>query len=100
MAGASGSSAHDLVLLLQEEGPLFDFFAAVRRIECANPDKPRIGTSQKPADDPVRFCQEPSMAFPLSTLEKVTPDPLANVPRVYVQFAGLTGSPMDRSPCI
>lgn len=91
MASEAGPAAHALALKLQEQGNTFDFFAAVRQIECANPHAPKIGTSMKPGDDPVRFCSEPSLAFPTSTLQRVQPDPLANVPRVYVNFIGLFG---------
>jgi len=91
MAGAPGPAAHALAFKLQEEGPTYDFFAAVRLIECANPQAPKVGTSLKPADDPVRFCEEPYLAFPPSTLAKVTPDALTNVPRMYVNFIGLLG---------
>ena len=91
MASSAGPAAHALALQLQEEGPRFDFFAAVRRIECANPDAPKVGTSSKPSDDPVRFCEEPHLAFPTSTLAKVVPDALTNVPRIYVNFIGLFG---------
>ena len=91
MAGPAGITPHALALKLQEEGPTYDFFAAVRRIECANTDLPKVGTSLKPVDDPVRFCMEPFLAFPTSTLAKVTSDRNANVPRVYVNFIGLFG---------
>jgi type VI secretion system protein ImpH len=91
MAGAAGSAAHALAFKLQEEGPTFDFFAAVRCLECANPALPRIGTSLKPGEDPVRFCQEPALTFALSTIGRVTPDALTNVPRVYLNFIGLFG---------
>lgn len=91
MASETGPAAHALALKLQEEGPSFDFYAAVRRIECTYRAAPKIGTSLKPGDDPVRFCQEPSLAFPTSTIARVSPDPLANVPRVYVNFMGLFG---------
>ena len=91
MASETGSAAHALSFKLQEEGQTFDFFAAVRRIECVNRNAPKIGASQKPADDPVRFCQEAMMAFPTSTISKVTPDALTNVPRMYVNFMGLFG---------
>jgi type VI secretion system protein ImpH len=91
MASTAGPAAHALALQLQEEGPRFDFYAAVRRIECANPEAPKIGTSLKPGDDPVRFCQEPTLAFPPSAVARVTPDHLTNVARVYVNFIGLMG---------
>ena len=91
MASEAGPAAHALALQFQAEGPRFDFFNAVRRVECANPGAPKIGTSVKPADDPVRFCQEPHMAFPTSTLARVTPDANTGVPRVAVNFMGLLG---------
>jgi type VI secretion system protein ImpH len=91
MAGEIGPEAHALAIKLQEEGPSYDFFAAVRRLECANPWSAKIGTSLKPADDAVRFCQEPFLAFPTSTIAKVRPDALTNVPRMYVHFMGLFG---------
>jgi type VI secretion system protein ImpH len=84
-------AAHELILKLQEEAPTFDFFAAIRRVECANPGIPKIGTSQKTGDDPVRFCVEPYMAFPLSPIGRVVGDALTNVPRVYVNFMGMFG---------
>lgn len=91
MASATGSAAHALSFKLQEEGPRYDFFSAVRLVECANPAMPKVGTSLKPADDPLRFCQEPYLAFPPSAISKVTPDALTNVPRMYVNFLGLFG---------
>jgi type VI secretion system protein ImpH len=91
MAGALGPAAHALALKLQGEGPRYDFYALVRLIECANPDLPKVGTSLKPGDDPVRFCEEPYLAFPPSAVAKVVPDALTNVPRVYVNFIGLLG---------
>ena len=91
MASETGSAAHSLSIRLQEEGQTFNFYSAVRRIECVNPEAPKIGTSLRPGDDPVRFCQEAAMAFPTSTIAKVTPDALTNVPRVYVNFMGLFG---------
>jgi type VI secretion system protein ImpH len=91
MAGEIGPAAHALAIKLQEEGQKFDFFAAVRRIECANPWSAKVGTSQKPTEDAVRFCQEPYLAFPPSTIARVKPDALTNVPRMYVHFMGLFG---------
>ncbi len=92
MAGTSGPTAHTLALKLLEDGPRYDFFMAIRRVECANPDAPKIGTSQRPSEDPVRFCREPDLAFPTATLQKVIADVLTGVPRVYINFIGLVGS--------
>ena len=91
MAGEIGAEAHALAIKLQEEGPKYDFFVAVRRLECANPWASKVGTSLKAADDMVRFCQEPYLAFPPSTISKVKGDNLTNVLRMYVYFMGMFG---------
>ena len=49
-----------LDLALKQAPYNFDFFQAVRHLECVHRDKPRIGCSLRPMDDPVRLCQEPS----------------------------------------
>lgn len=41
----------------------FDFYQALRLVECANPGKPRIGQSRRASEDIVRLGQEPSLAF-------------------------------------
>ena len=92
MAGESRTTADRLRLYraLQEDPYRFGFFAALRRIEATNPDKPKIGTSVKPADDPVRLGQEPSMAFAPSTLASFEIRG-SLPPRLDVLFFGLFG---------
>ena len=53
---------------LQENLYRLGLYAALRRIEAAFPNKPRLGTSKHASDDPVLLGQEPSMAFAASTL--------------------------------
>ena len=43
-------------------------FHAMRVIEAAWPDAPRMGESIRPKDDPVRLGQVPELAFPTSTV--------------------------------
>ena len=69
----------------------FDFFHAVRRLECAHADRPRIGASRRVAQDPVRFGQRPSMAFAPATLTGVESDGEDGPLRIDVQFMGLFG---------
>lgn len=69
----------------------FDFFRAVRLLQGAVPDRPRIGYSVSPGQDPIRFAQSPSLAFPPSTLEKVQVGGEVGVPRLFVNFFGLMG---------
>ncbi len=52
-----------------------DFYAALRRIEAAHPDRPRLGRSRLPKDDPIRLGQSPHLEFPNATLEKTEQDP-------------------------
>jgi len=80
---------HDLT----ERPHEFDFYQAVRRLECARADLPRVGGSHRLADDAVRFCQEPSLAFSPSNVWAMKP-PVAKgpaVPRLFVNFLGLLG---------
>lgn len=41
----------------------YTLFGALRRIEQAHTDKPRLGESRKVMDDPVRIAQQPSLSF-------------------------------------
>lgn len=41
----------------------YTLFGALRRIEQAHTDKPRLGESRKVMDDPVRIAQQPSLCF-------------------------------------
>jgi type VI secretion system protein ImpH len=50
-------------------------FHALRVIEAAFPDSPRLGESRRPAEDPLRIGQEAELAFPTSTIAALTPPP-------------------------
>jgi type VI secretion system protein ImpH len=92
MADPDRTPSHSLTLMEQlEEAPYeFDFFQAIRRLDCAHPDKPQTGQSSRPADDAVRFGQEASMAFAPSTLQSVEKrDGLPS--RLIQRFLGLLG---------
>jgi type VI secretion system protein ImpH len=47
---------------LQETPEAFELFEALRRIECAYPERPRLGESTRPSDDAVRLGASPSLA--------------------------------------
>lgn len=93
MAGKIWTEADRLALYRElEEGPYaYGFFQALRRIECANPHKEKIGCAAKPADDAVRLGQEPSMAFAPSTLAEFDWSQEAVAPRLNVYFFGVFG---------
>lgn len=86
-------SAPDPVALLEQLGRTphaFDFFQALRRLESAHPDKPRIGEAKRPADEPIRLGQEPTLAFAPSTLASLRRRG-SRPPRLEVFCFGLFG---------
>ena len=60
---------------LVERPYAFDFYRAVRLLESLRPDLPRVGYSNTPAEDIVRFWQKPSLRFAPAALDAVTYEP-------------------------
>jgi type VI secretion system protein ImpH len=74
-----------------------DFFALVRRIEALRHDAPGFGASFRASEDPLRFCQEPSLAFPPCNVAQFNFPRGASPMRLFVNFMGLLG-PMGPMP--
>jgi type VI secretion system protein ImpH len=91
MAGTDGKTADSLIEKLAQEPYGFDFFRAVRLLENQRRDLPRVGASQSPAEDPVRFCQNPSLIFAPAALEAWRIDAGAPAPKLFLSFFGLCG---------
>lgn len=81
----------DVERQLAEQAASMDFFQAVRLIENAHPDKPRVGASLRPRDDAVRFGQDPSLAFEPTAVRGFTPANARARARLAVNFIGLLG---------
>ncbi len=75
---------------LAKEPHHFDFFQAVRLLECAHPEKPKIGHSCRAADDPVQLGQDPHLRFAPATLSSFAFAPNGS-PRLGSYFFGLLG---------
>ena len=90
MAGESGP-APDFVARLEAAPHLFSFFQAVRRLEAAHASLPPVGHSQHPSEDPVRFCQKPSLSFAPSSLSGYVPGSQGQPAKLFVNFMGLLG---------
>ena len=92
---AENRSTRDRVALMQALASAphhYSFFQAVRLLECTFPDKPRVGTSLRLADDPFRLGQEPDLDFAPATLSAFRPSAgLVGLPQLLVRFQGLTG---------
>ena len=93
MAGETGTTprAVKLELELQERPHEFDFFQALRRLECAYRDQPRIGTSQHAAADPVRLAQVPSLGFAPSNVASFKSGAPGRPARLAIYGLGLLG---------
>jgi type VI secretion system protein ImpH len=69
----------------------FDFFHAVRMLEAACPEMPRVGRSLSARQDPVRFGQNPSLAFAPASVESFSQADGETPARLLVCFLGLFG---------
>ncbi|MDX2022639.1 MAG: type VI secretion system baseplate subunit TssG [Deltaproteobacteria bacterium] len=93
MAGHAGTSTDsvDPLLALAQRPEEFSFFEALRRLECAARDKPRLGTAARPSEEPVRIGQEPSLGFAPSSLSKFVPAKDGKPAQLSVLFQGFFG---------
>jgi type VI secretion system protein ImpH len=91
MAGTNGQQTDPLTARLAASASTFDFYQALRRLQCAHPDKPPIGHSVRPVDDPVRFGQRPALSFAPSSLDAYIPEDQGGHARLYQHFFGLLG---------
>ncbi len=84
----------DLTLLarLARSPQTHHIFHALRIIEAAHPEAPRLGTSRRPSQDPVRLGQEAELAFPPSTIAKYLPPKDGRPAKVINRAFGLFGS--------
>jgi type VI secretion system protein ImpH len=90
--GASRPGAAEALRAALAEAPWrFDFFQALRRIQCAYPGKPLLGESVRPADDPLRLGQEATLKFPPATIAKFEPGREGRPDRLSGYFFGLFG---------
>ncbi|MFK0311067.1 type VI secretion system baseplate subunit TssG [Pseudomonas sp. NPDC090233] len=85
----------DPVALLQRLGrePAgYDFNAALRQLECAFAEHPRIGQASHPVHEPVRFGQLPSLAFEPAMLAGLEHEGAGKAPRLLLNFFGVLGA--------
>jgi type VI secretion system protein ImpH len=69
----------------------FDLFQAMRLVEAAHPERARIGEAQRPIDEPVRFAQEPSLAFAPSAVAAFEVSAAGGAPRLVQRVFGMLG---------
>lgn len=81
-----------LLARLADTPAAFDFHAALRLIDCAHPELPRIGEARRPRQEAVRFGQQPSLAFEPGALAGLQAASGAAAPLLLVHFFGLLGA--------
>ncbi|MDO6590545.1 type VI secretion system baseplate subunit TssG [Loktanella sp. D2R18] len=93
MASQKREADSDLTRLaaLRDEPHAYHIFQALRLIEATHPDKPRLGRSQRPSEDPVRLTQDVDLAFPTSTISDFAEDPEGGPDRLSQRMFGLFG---------
>ncbi len=75
---------------LRSEPYTFDFFQAVRLLERMQPERQPVGGFSHPRTEVARFGANPSLSFPASQIQALAWE-RSDVPRVVVNFMGLTG---------
>jgi type VI secretion system protein ImpH len=81
----------DLLAQLAAAPWSWNFFQAMRRLEAHFADRPRFGRSSRPAQDALRFGQEPSVVFAPATLAGWEAGQGGRPDRLLVHFFGLFG---------
>lgn len=92
MAGSAGEPSDSVGALreLEAQPTRFTLFAALRLLEAAHADLPRLAESRKAADDPVRLAQPPHLFFaPCDVSDFETAD--RNRPRLKQFSFGMLG---------
>lgn len=69
----------------------FDFFQALRRLQCEAPQLPRLGHSRRLSEDALRLGQRADCTFAPSTLAALTPAAEGRAARLEQFFFGLGG---------
>ncbi len=76
---------------VEREPWAWDFYQVLRRVDCLNPDLPRLGTARLPADEAIRLGQDPALTFAPAALSALAANPNGLPPRLDVRFFGLFG---------
>jgi len=95
MVGPHRKTSNDLARTLAELSAApyrFGFYNTLRLMECFYWDKPRLGASQKPGEEPIRLGQEPTWAFAPAGLAAFGPGEGEKPHRLSVHLLGLLGT--------
>jgi type VI secretion system protein ImpH len=91
MASDGGPTPNNIIEELEQRPFAFDLYHAIRLLESQYPDHPRIGYSLSASQDPIRFAQNPSLAFAPSTIEALIRGGANGIPKLFVHYPGMFG---------
>jgi type VI secretion system protein ImpH len=93
MAGEDRAAARDLAWLAAVAAAphRYSLFGVLRRLDRGLKDAPRFGESLRPAEDPIRLAQTPSMAFAPAELSALAPGSRGGPQRLEIFGFGLLG---------
>jgi len=93
-AGSAGPTGAEVIERIARRPAAHDLFQALRRIEAAHPELPRLGDALRPGDEPLRFAQEPSLIFAPAAIAEVeqTPSGHARLVQRVFGFFGPNGA--------
>lgn len=80
-----------LLRAIRNEPWAWDFYQAMRHLESAHVDQPRLGLGRSPADESIRLGQNPSMTFAPASLSTVAAPYGRRPARIEVFFFGMLG---------
>lgn len=87
----AGPNTLDHFAKLVEEPEKHHVFQAMRVIDAAYPDAPRLGESRRPREDRIRLGQEAELSFPPSTISSFKPGTDKVPGKLINRFFGLFG---------
>jgi type VI secretion system protein ImpH len=76
----------EMLAALERTPHAFDFFQVLRHLECAHPERARLGRAPRPSEEPLRLGQAAALDFSPSTIASFTPSA-----RLAIHFLGLLG---------
>jgi type VI secretion system protein ImpH len=88
MAGTNGQPTNAVIDAIKRQPWKFDFFWAVRLLQAQSPHLPRVGYGKLLQQDPLRFGQNPSLAFEGASLHSLE---TGEVPKLLLNSFGLFG---------